>query len=308
MAQLDGEGTRSLIDTVARTPLSLIVEWALLFSVVRVGLYFYLRAVPAHQRGGLFAAGRFLNESLDAIVYAAVFVFMIIRPFFVQAFQIPSGSMVSTLLVNDYIVANKLIYRYTDPQRGDIVVFRPPKRACQPWQLDAQGEVNVDFIKRCIGVPGDVVEMRDNVLYRNGKPISEAYRHLTTEDPPFQQNTYRELTPDEAKLEPRFDFKLVKYKGDYWPVTIEGGEVNSRQTAKEYVPKDQLETADLLSLPAAPIPKGYYLMFGDNRLRSLDGRFWGLVPRESIVGRSECIWWPLGRWSMTRRDVGMPAR
>lgn len=305
----DNDGMRNTIDSLARTPLSVVLAWVAAISVVRIVIYYAQKDVPPHKRAAGYAAGRFTSEMCDAIVYAGVFVFMIIRPFAVQAFLIPSGSMVSTLLVNDFILANKAIYRYTDPKVGDIVVFRPPKRACEPSQLDKDGNVNVDFIKRCIGTPGDIIEVRDHVLYRNGKAMNEPYKHFTAPDPPGQLNTFRELTPDERENEmvnPRIDFKLVNFNGQIWPVDYDDTMVNVTGVAPDYQVHDEATMAKLKSLPPVPVPKGYYLFMGDNRNGSFDSRGWGLVPRESIIGRSELIWLPINRWSLTRSDPGTP--
>jgi len=145
-------------------------------TVIRLLIAPYLTSTPNHKRGGLYAACRILNESLDAIVYAGVFVFLIIRPFGIQMFQIPTGSMLETLQINDFIVANKAVYRYSDPKVGDIVVFRPPNGAIQDTSyIDPDGQVNQDYIKRCVGVPGDLVEVKDGKLWRNGKAIEEPY-------------------------------------------------------------------------------------------------------------------------------------
>jgi len=311
------DGFRKVIDNLARTPLSVILKFVLILSVVRIAIYFLQQRVPAHKRSGIYAVGHMVSELFDALIYAGVFVFMIIRPFAVQAFLIPSGSMVQTLQVNDFIVANKLIYRYSDPKEGDIVVFRPPKRGVlDQTELDADGEVNVDFIKRCIGVPGDVIEIKKNVLYRNGKAVDEPYKAFTTPDPPFQQDTFRNLTPEEVKEKEITDFKLVYYRGTYWPVNMEmqgdqatlvNWEVAS-VVAPDYLAADAKTMNDLKDLPAAPVPKGYYLMMGDNRFGSFDSRGWGLVPRESIIGRSEFIWLPIAHWGRTRANAGSPAK
>ena len=304
----DGDSFRNTIDNLARTPLSVVLEWVAVVTVIRVVIYFLQKDIPVHKRSGSYALGRFFSELFDAIVYAGVFVFMIIRPFFVQAFLIPSGSMVSTLLVNDFIVANKAVYRYSDPQVGDIVVFRPPKRACNASQLDKNGEVNVDFIKRCIGTPGDLIEVRNHILYRNGKEVVEPYKHFTVPDPPGQVDTFRELTKDEVDNEnfnPKIDFKLVEFNGKIMPVDYDGSLVNSNGwVAPEYEADDEPTMAKLKSLPPVPVPKGYYLFMGDNRNGSFDSRGWGLVPRESIIGRSEVIWLPISRWSRTLSNHG----
>jgi signal peptidase I len=272
--------SQDFIDHLARTPLSNVIIFVGICTVLRIILAPAIAKIPPFRRGTGYTALRIMNEAIDAIVYAGVFVFLIIRPFCVQAFKIPSGSMLDTLQINDYIVANKAIYRYTDPKDGDIVVFRPPVIACQPDQLDADHQVDVDFIKRCIGVPGDIIEIRSGTLYRNGKAVQEPY----------------------IREKPNEDFKLVLYNGQYWPLSMSGDKVNDNPqlTAVPFqVVNDYPKMQQLLALKPAPIPKGFYLFMGDNRNNSFDGRAWGLEPRDDIIGRSEFIWMPISRWRST---------
>lgn len=302
----------SLIDTLARTPLSKVFLFVLVCTVIRLVIAPKIFNTAPHQRTGGFKGLKFLNETLDAIVYAGVVVFMVIRPFGIQAFQIPSESMVDTLLVNDFIVANKAVYRYTQPKAGDIVVFRPPIYACQANQIDSDGQPKVDFIKRCIGTPGQTIEIRGGVLYRDGVEVKEAYRK--------GQNT------SDWKLV-HYEGAFQKWKGRYIPVSLNGnGQPNFNVgVSKEFSigaaenPHDagfpypqgwkylQDLTEDEIALmkeleeaPPAKIPPGHFLMMGDNREFSFDGRAWGLVPEEDIVGRAEFIWLPINRWRATR--------
>jgi signal peptidase I len=321
LAQIATAEPNRIVDAIARTPLSKIVIFAVICTAIRLVLYPYLKSMPLHRRSGLYAVARFCNEGLDALVYAAIFVFLLIRPFMLQMFQIPSESMIDTLQINDFIVANKAIYRYTDPKVGDIIVFRPPLGAVDDKSmLDKHGNVNQDFIKRCVGVPGDVVEVQNGGLYRNGSKIVEPY----LKDNPF----------DGA-------FKLVHYQGDYQKfkgryipvVTNEDAftldcDINhgpsihpgrefaigvdhietfeGTKQAAIYVDRAQLTTEEVHlqdelreSKPAA-IPKGFYLMMGDNRNGSYDGRFWGLIPKSAIVGRAEYIVFPMRRMRKLR--------
>lgn len=267
-------GVLGLIDKVARTPLSNVLIFVAICTAIRVGLYFYMKGVAAHQRSGIFTVGKVLNEFLDAVIYAGVFVFLIIRPFVIQTFYIPSGSMLETLQLQDYIIANKFVYRFSDPKEGDIVVFKPPKYALFP----GQGET--DFIKRCIGVPGDLIEVKNGILWRNGKEVNEPY-----------------LKDKIAN----HDFKLVKFQNRYIPVSMSGDYCNNDNTTSSEYYTDNLELMKTYrELPAEKIPPGYYLMMGDNRNGSFDGRAWGLIPREAIIGRSEFIWLPISRWRITR--------
>jgi len=139
-----------------------------------------------------------LRENIEAIVVAIILA-LFIRAFVVQAFKIPSGSMMDTLLIGDHILVNKFIYGikvpfsdYTlipikDPQRGDIVVFRYPK------------DHKLDYIKRVVGIAGDRVEVRDKKVYVNGKPQELA--QAVYKDPyvnPLRDNFGPVTVPDDA--------------------------------------------------------------------------------------------------------------
>jgi signal peptidase I len=124
-----------------------------------------------------------VREYAEIIIVSITLAFFI-RTFFVQAFQIPSGSMEDTLLVGDFLLANKLVYgpkipltewrlpAISKPKRGDIIVFRAPHQ-------------DKDFIKRCVGVGGDTIQMIDNKLYVNGVEQAEPYTTMKGEAPPF---------------------------------------------------------------------------------------------------------------------------
>lgn len=107
-----------------------------------------------------------LLEFVDSALIALLLVFCILRPFVIQAFYIPSGSMENTLLVNDRILVNKFIYFFQEPRHGDIVVFRAPRQASPDKK---------DFIKRVVGLPGDRISVHDGKLWRNGQPVDEPY-------------------------------------------------------------------------------------------------------------------------------------
>jgi signal peptidase I len=304
LAQAQTKGLPEIIDGLARTPLSVVVLFVSVLTILRMLLAPKIAKTPPHLRTGAFQFVRLINEFLDAIIYAGVFVFLIIRPFGVQAFRIPSGSMWPTLYVNDFVVANKAIYRYTDPKPGDIVVFRPPAEAIlNPEEgFDDDHEVKQDFIKRCIGVPGDIIEIKDGILYRNGQKAADPTKHYSTS--PDQGNTFAEESPD---LAAKASFKLVTYKGKLIPVNYTADEANasfagpggSYQINPKFIVDSIEDQRKLIAAKAEPIPKGFYLMMGDNRNNSFDGRGWGLVPRANIIGRSEVIWLPIGRMSRT---------
>ena len=106
----------------------------------------------------------------------AILLALVIRTFVVQAFKIPSGSMLPTLQIGDHLLVNKFLYWFTDPQRGDVIVFKFPQDEAR------------DFIKRVIALPGDKVEVRGKRVYVNDKPVQESYAvHL---DPSMQENPH----------------------------------------------------------------------------------------------------------------------
>lgn len=120
-----------------------------------------------------------VREYAEAIVIA-VLLALFIRTFVVQAFKIPSGSMLPTLLVGDHLLVNKFIYGIRvpftgkvlvpikDPKSGDIIVFRYPK------------DRSIDYIKRVVGIPGDSIQVKDKKLYRNGKRVDDLHAHFTS--------------------------------------------------------------------------------------------------------------------------------
>lgn len=105
------------------------------------------------------------REYLDSFIMAGLVAILIIT-FVVRSFYIPSESMVPTLLVNDYILVNKFVYHFSSPSRGEIVVFHPPH---------VENPNAVDFIKRCVAVENDVVEINDGILYINGVAMREPF-------------------------------------------------------------------------------------------------------------------------------------
>ena len=207
-------------------------------------------------------------QSLLGTVVIAVFVIT----FIVQAFQIPSQSMMNTLLVGDYLLVNKLCYGspaagpslmpYQKISRGDIIVFHYP--------VDPQQH----FVKRVIGLPGDRLRLINKQVWINGKPLIEPYvRFLTPPNRGFRDDF------------PRLD-------------TLEGG-----LEGKWWVEMQKLvEDGQLI------IPEGHYFVMGDNRDDSQDSRFWGFVPRENIVGQPLIIYWSVQAQDSPARTFGAKLR
>jgi signal peptidase I len=172
------------------------------------------------------------------------------RTFVAEARFIPSGSMEPTLQIDDRLIIDKVSYRFSDPQRGDIVVFDPTAQLEKEHYKDA-------FIKRVIGLPGDVVEVHNDRVKIDGKPLKENYP--STVHPDQMTEIYAKKQQQDPSSEP-------------WSPDAPAG-------------RDWQGT----------VPAGQYLVLGDNRNNSYDGRSWGFVPKNKIVGRAIVKFWPLNR-------------
>ncbi|KVR33630.1 S26 family signal peptidase [Burkholderia ubonensis] len=206
-------------------------------------------------------------------VILAVFV---VRSFIVEPFKIPSGSMVPTLLVGDFILVNKFDYGLRMPvtntkltqgrplERGDVVVFRYPK------------DESVDYIKRVIGLPGDTIAYQDKQLTINGKAVPET--PLADYFDEERQNYAKQF---EESLGGR---KNAILNNPAVPPFVMG--------AYDYPYRDNCTYNSRGVI--CKVPAGHYFMMGDNRDNSADSRYWGFVPDQNIVGRAFFIWMNFG--------------
>ena len=186
---------------------------------------------------------RVIPKWLKELVLVIIIV-LFIRAFLVQAYNIPSGSMKPTLLVGDFILVNKLVYKFSEPQRGDIVVFK--------WPINPE----IDFIKRIIGMPGDTIEVIGERVFINGQELPLRFVGKIEEDGTTKL-IYEETLPNGVK------HKIALYENPY------------------IFRKD---------IEPTKIPEGYYFVMGDNRDNSEDSRYWGLLPRENIVGKAFVVY------------------
>jgi signal peptidase I len=222
--------------------------------------------------------------------FPVALVVLLLRSFIFEPFRIPSDSMMPTLLDGDFIIVNKYAYglrlpvlnrkiaRIGEPQRGDVVVFRYP--------LDP----STNFIKRLVGLPGDHVQVHDNLIVINGEPV------------PFYVGTRRYGDGCYVNMSLARE-KLGKEAHEviFCPVAIDRHPVLpgcKRSGVSGYVCGDEDAPGGQRMPPFDRIvPPGQYLMMGDNRDNSDDGRSWGFVPEENLVGKATLIWfnWDLGR-------------
>ena len=212
-----------------------------------------------------------------ASFFPVILLVFLLRSFLFEPFRIPSGSMVPTLEIGDLILVNKYEYgirlpvinkkvvELGHPQRGDVMVFRYPLNPAQ------------DYIKRVVGLPGDRVEYINKQLTINGQPV-----------------------PTE-KTEPYYDTERMR---SYPQFAERLGSTPHRFIVDESVSPGMGREAPGNTHPGAcqysgsgvvcQVPPGHYFMMGDNRDNSEDGRFWGFVPDENIVGRAFFIWMNFG--------------
>ena len=208
----------------------------------------------------------------SASFFPVILVVFVVRSFVVEPFKIPSGSMVPTLLVGDFILVNKFDYGIRLPitntkisegrplQRGDVVVFRYPK------------DESVDYIKRVIGLPGDTIAYQDKQLTINGKPVSET---------PLPDYLDDERMGYAKQFEEDIDGrKNAILNNPAVPPFIVG--------AEDYPYRDNC-TYNARGV-ICKVPPGNYFMMGDNRDNSADSRYWGFAPDKNIVGRAFFIW------------------
>jgi signal peptidase I len=231
------------------------------------------------------------GETIRVVIHALL-IALVIRTFLFQPFNIPSGSMKATLLVGDYLFVSKYSYGYShysipfspnifsgrifgsEPNRGDIVVFRLPR------------DDSTDYIKRVIGLPGDRIEVRNGLLYINDEPIKrERLSDFVGEDPCGSADATARVKR--------------------WKETLPNG--------VSYEALDCTDNSYMDNTIVYTVPAGHFFMMGDNRDNSTDSRFLsqvGYVPFENIIGRAQMIFfsiaegeqaWMVWRWPFAVR-------
>lgn len=215
-----------------------------------------------------------IGETISVVVQALL-IALVFRTFLFQPFSIPTGSMMPTLLIGDYLLVSKFSYGYSrysvpfspdlfdgrigtellggTPERGDIAVFRLPR------------DPRLDYIKRVVGLPGDVVETRDGQLYLNDEPVPRERAGVYVDT-----NTFGDPVEVPIFLE-----------------TLPNGTSYQTLDANPNGPGD--------NRGPFTVPPGHYFMMGDNRDNSADSRFEvGMVPLENFVGKAQIIFFSIG--------------
>lgn len=221
------------------------------------------------------------SGTVRTVLYA-IMVALIVRTFAFEPFNIPSGSMIPTLLIGDYLFVSKYSYGYSryalpfslplfsgrvlanTPRRGDVVVFKLP------------ADDSTDYIKRIVGLPGDRIQVVGGLLHINGLPV--------------QRERLDDLTAEDGNGSPRVYMQYVEtLPGSIQHKIMELSDTTSLDNTREFV-----------------VPEKYYFMMGDNRDNSADSRsLVGYVPFENLVGRAEIVFfsvdnhahlWEIWKW------------
>ncbi|BCM92941.1 signal peptidase I [Abditibacteriota bacterium] len=264
--------------------------WKIAVVAALIGIRELIRLLsPKDPKDEGSETSKWLVETIDSAAIAIGLVLFIIQPFILQAFFIPSGSMEDTLRISDRLLVSKLIYRMKAPAFQDVIVFKAPKAA-----FFGQNQTeDVDFIKRCIGTPGDIIEVKDRKLYRNGKLVEEVYTKWNNLSPSITNGTAPdELTSSQENLgHDSYDMKIVGgavYSRDY----ESPGHPGTWKQNNLLSPPDDQGQDEITKAAPGKVPAGKYLFLGDHRSNSNDGHVWGFAPRENIVGKAICVFWP----------------
>lgn len=207
------------------------------------------------------------GETIRTVIYAGL-IALLVRTFAYEPFNIPSGSMVPTLLVGDYLFVSKLSYGYSrhsfpwslapfrgrimasPPQRGDVAVFKLPS------------DDDTDYIKRIIGLPGDRIQVRDGILHINGTAVDRRPAGNIVEGDEFGRNA-----------------TMARY-------------VETLPNGRTHFIIERSDSEPLDNTPVYTVPEGHYFAMGDNRDNSLDSRVLnhvGYIPAENLVGRADIL-------------------
>jgi signal peptidase I len=214
----------------------------------------------------------------------AILIYLVINTFLIAAYRIPSGSMIPTLLIGDWLFVNRAVYgphipftnshlpSFREPARGEVVVF------VSPYQADmaaAGDDPTPTLVKRMVGMPGDTLFMRQGLLHVNGVPQRQGYG--------------AEARPSATTSQPGDVDPLFDWQHQYELKQSRFGAAPAQPTHDNWGP--------------LVIPPERYFMMGDNRYESKDSRYWGLVPRENVRGRPIFVYYSYRSGAETDRPL-----
>lgn len=251
-------------------------------------------------------------EFMKNLLFAAVAA-LLIKSFLIETSRVPTGSMEKTILVGDFLFVNKFIYgsssprnipftnialpfftlpAISEPERGEIVVFEYPGDRDELVSDDIS-----NYVKRCIGLPGDTIEIVNKVVFINGEEAPIPPKIQYKRRPAAPGIPHPGIFPKGAPWnEDNYGPYVIPQKGDVIDLTPQNVEwwrtIIDREYGKRVVDVgDGQVLIDGEPVSEYTIQKDYYFMMGDNRDDSMDSRFWGLVPRDLIVGEALMIYW-----------------
>jgi len=225
---------------------------------------------PQGNTGLLAGDLEWVETSFSAILLASVIMYAVL-----QAFKIPSGSMEDTLLIGDHLFVNKFIYgiripftdkrvfKVRDVKRGEVVVFEAPMNAILSRDERERG-VKKDFIKRAVGLAGDIVEIKNKQLFINGEPQQDSHP------------VYKD----------RFTYPAAR-------LNLTAGEYQRFWESGRFAELRREQIGD--NFGPIVVPSASYFVMGDNRDGSFDSRFWGPMPNRLLKGKAWIVYWPLNR-------------
>ncbi|HKX11734.1 MAG TPA: signal peptidase I [bacterium] len=233
------------------------------------------------------------REYAEALL-TAILIAVFLRSFVVEAFKIPSGSMIPTLMVGDHIFVNKFIYgirvpftskwlwKYKEPQRGEAIVFIYPK------------DHSLDYIKRVVGLPGDRVRIDGDDVYVNDQKLEVTQVPVIGKDPKNQ--LLLDLSPP-ADVPGADKFKKIPVSEGWSFFRVYLEKLGDHLHLKQEAPRQEDLNREFL------VPADNLFVMGDNRDNSQDSRYWGFVPIENVKGKAMFIWLSL-RYREDRPEHG----
>ncbi len=251
----------------------------------------------------------FFKNLLFALVAA-----LLIKSFLIETSRVPTGSMEKTIMVGDFLFVNKFIYgsssprnipftnvelpyfqlpALADPEKGDIVVFEYPGDRDELYPKEIS-----NYVKRCMATPGDTIEIKNKVVFINGKeaPIPPHIQYLDPYPIPAGVADFQIFPKGAPWNKDNYGPYVIPKKGDVIELNTKNIErwrtIIDREFGRRVVKvRNGKITIDGKEVNSYTIQKDYYFMMGDNRDDSADSRYWGLVPRDLVVGEALMIYW-----------------